>query len=191
MSRLLLHVGLVAVILMVAESVPAADTKGDAKSSAPSSPITQFVKAGQLVGEVAKLEPSGKGHPEAKLTIRVSWYAPAGKGRGPAKEQHKDHVLLFADGPNVRTKQIPKKDPKPDGTPQFFTPAELRELKGDPNLPGYAKQLSDLAPGMMVEAHLLKDPKADKDHQDERLIHYVMIMDEKHQSAPMKRPGEK
>jgi hypothetical protein len=188
MLRMLLQSTLVAGLLMMAGSVPAADTKGDTKASAPS---TQYVKAGQLVGEVTKVELPAKGHPEAKLTIRVSWYAPAGKGRGPAKEQHKEYALLFADGPNVRTKQVPKKDPKPDGTPQFFTPAELRELKGDPNLPGYAKQLSDLAAGMIVEAHLLKDPKADKDHQDERLIQYVMIIDEKHQAAPQKRPSEK
>jgi len=187
MLRMLLQATMVAGLLTMAGNLPAADTKGDTKVPAPSA---QFVTAGQIVGEVTKVELPAKGHPETKLTIRVSWYARGGKGRG-AKEEHKDHVLLFADGPNVRTKQLPKKDPKPDGTPQFFSPAELRELKGDPNLPGYAKQLSDLGPGMIVEAHLFKDPKADKDHQDERLIHYVMIIDEKHQATPQKRPGEK
>jgi hypothetical protein len=49
------------------------------------------------------------------------------------------------------------------GKPKKYTPAELKELKGDPKLPGYAGDFDSLRPGQIVTIKLMKmkdTPKA-------------------------------
>jgi hypothetical protein len=43
-----------------------------------------------------------------------------------------------------------------------LTPKEKKELKGDPKLPGYKAEFSDLAEGQLVECHLVKKKDAPK-----------------------------
>jgi hypothetical protein len=65
------------------------------------------------------------------------------------KSVDKDVELDLAEGVKVRARQpVQQFDDK--GNIKRYTPQELKELRGDGSLPGYAAELSDLQPGQTV-----------------------------------------
>jgi hypothetical protein len=67
--------------------------------------------------------------------------------------------ISLADDAVIRFKKPPKQYDD-NGKPISPTEAQLKELKGDPKLPGYKAEFSDLKPGQVLEIRLsrLKKP---------------------------------
>jgi hypothetical protein len=65
------------------------------------------------------------------------------------KSVDKDIELDLAEGVKVRSRQ-PVRQFDDKGNIKRYTPQELKELRGDGSLPGYAAELSDLQPGQTV-----------------------------------------
>jgi hypothetical protein len=99
------------------------------------------------------------------------------------KELKKDVELVPADDLKVRTARPPLEyDDK--GYPKKYTKDELKELKGDARLPGYAADFDSVQNGQVVVAYLArkqpaaksgkKDPPAD----DKPLVTMLLILSE-------------
>ncbi|MGH7170150.1 MAG: hypothetical protein ACRELF_01360 [Gemmataceae bacterium] len=110
---------------------------------------------------------------EAKKSLRIEYT------NGKKKEWVDWHSI---DDVKVRMVQPPPAfDDK--GNPKRYTRKELRELKGDPKLPGYPAEFSDLKPGQYVQVTLVRKrgvrrrPKdAAVDPTDEYYPHMSLIV---------------
>lgn len=147
------------------------------KESARPTQSRKFVNTQGATGEVLKVDASAD---PPKLTFRVTWFTVTrGRTGGPMKQVHtRDYTLPFAGTPEVKSLKIPRKAPKADGTPQQYTADELQKLKGNTKLPGFAKQLSDLQPGMIVELHLVRDANDRTEKPEDRLISWILIVND-------------
>src|SRR4051794_31464687 len=103
-------------------------------------------------GKPEKLQPAGsiagtlvKGRKGKGKAAEEVWFL------RPARGQRVD--LQFADDVKVRLAQPPKKNDD-KGHPLKYTPAELKDLKGPGNLPGYAATPDDPRPGQTVAVTL-------------------------------------
>jgi hypothetical protein len=97
------------------------------------------------------------------------------------KELKKDVELVPADDLKVRTARPPLEyDDK--GYPKKYTKDELKELKGDPRLPGYAADFDSVRNGQAVVAYLARKPvaakagKKDAPADDKPLVTMVLIL---------------
>lgn len=102
-------------------------------------PAEKWIKAGAVAGKVVTVN-------EAKKSLRIE--LTVGKKKVPVEWQSIDDV-------NVRRPKPPAAfDDK--GNPKRYTRKELRELKGDPKLPGFPAEFSDLKPGQYVQVVLVR-----------------------------------
>jgi hypothetical protein len=163
-------IGLGIAILVLSSWAVGADKASDKSeqkkpsSDAPGRTVT-------IPGEIMKVLTKTK---TPRIVVRVHYWIDTGTRYSLL--HYRDVTYRFAGDPVIRTKEVPKKEPKPDGTPQFYTPEQLREMKGDPKLPGYPKELSDLHPGMVVELNVVKDPDEAGTKPEDFLIRYVLIV---------------
>ena len=167
------RIGLVLGLLLVVSWAAAADKPAD-KSEGKKPSTDSNARTITVPGEIVKVVDL-KDSPRVMVRVFYSYDTAA-----RWKLLHHREVLYRFDGdPIVRTKEVPKKEPKADGTPQFYTPEQLREMKGDPKLPGYPKELSDLKAGMQVELNMVKDPEKTGLHPDDFLIRHILIVKNK------------
>jgi hypothetical protein len=85
---------------------------------------------------------------------------------------HQDYTMNFTSDAQARIKHLP---PKLDesGKKTFYTSDELQKLKGNPVVPGYMAEISQLKVGQLVEAHMVHVPK-----QKEQLVRWALILNE-------------
>jgi hypothetical protein len=76
------------------------------------------------------------------------------------KSVEKDVELDLAEDVKVRARQ-PAQQFDEKGNIKRYTPQELKELRGDGKLPGYAAELSDLQPGQTVLVKVVRRKPAD------------------------------
>src|SRR5713226_9614989 len=69
---------------------------------------------------------------------------------------------LETDGDTIIRTEVLAEQYDDKGKPKKFTKEELKELKGDPKLPGYKAEFSDLKQGEMVKVVFAKPKEADK-----------------------------
>ena len=106
---------------------------------------------------------SDKGH----LVIRVTENFLEISGRRPVQRQrHKGFDLSPGDDMVVRTKIVPIF--YENGKPRKPTPKELKEAKGEGNLPGYLSELGNLKKDQIVTAYVQqpRKPSGKKDDAD-------------------------
>jgi hypothetical protein len=112
-------------------------------------PIQRLRKQQQLAAEVQRLQ--------------VQQLNP---NKSPSTTQHRDFDLQSTEDAQVRLQDPPVQyDEK--GNRKKYTPKELRELKGDPKLPGYAADWSDLKVGQTVKVTVTRPKNKDKDKKDD------------------------
>jgi hypothetical protein len=165
------RISLVLGLLLLASWGSAAEKKPAEKSEAKSPATDPAARTVTIPGEIMKVLDKTK---TPRIVVRVHYWIDT--GTRISLLHYRDVTYRFDGDPVVRTKDVPKKEPKPDGTPQFYTPEQLREMKGDPKLPGYPKELSDLRPGMAVELSVVKDPDAAGTRPEDFLIRHVLIV---------------
>jgi hypothetical protein len=165
------QISLVLGLLLVVSWAAGADKKPADKSDEKKPSSDSAARAITVPGEIMKVLDDKK---SPRVIVRV-YYSLDTAARWKLLH-HRDVLYRFDGEPVVRTKDVPKKEPKADGTPQFYTPEQLREMKGDPKLPGYPKELSDLKPGMVVELSVAKDANAAGTKPEDFLIRYVLIV---------------
>jgi len=103
------------------------------------------------------------GSDKGNLVVNVPYLERQAKGRPTVK--HKPVDLSPADDMQVRTAAPPPQfDEK--GNRRKPTPKELKELKGEGNLPGYKSDLSSLKKGQEVVCYVLMPKKKKKDDLD-------------------------
>ncbi|HTU16527.1 MAG TPA: hypothetical protein VMG10_00565 [Gemmataceae bacterium] len=113
--------------------------KPDARK-AKEKPAERWIKAGTVAGKLSGVN-------EAKKTLRFHLEVAKGKWVDP-EWQATDDV-------KVRTRNPPPAfDDK--GKPKRYTKKELRELQGDPKLPGFPAEFSDLKTGQYVQVTLVQ-----------------------------------
>jgi hypothetical protein len=106
---------------------------------------------------------SDKGH----LTLSIPYYEPQRRGRPVLKHRNVD--LTPAEDMIVRTNFVPVEfDEK--GKPRRRTQKELKELKGDPKLPGYQADASALKRGQQVTCYLEAKKKTGKKDDTDALV---------------------
>jgi len=69
-----------------------------------------------------------------------------------------DYEVQSQDEVVVRTMILPERFDDRGKVIKKFTREQLKELKGDPKLPGYKAEFSDLIQGQLVEARLVRKP---------------------------------
>ena len=88
--------------------------------------------------------------------------------KGPGVKLTTEHVNfeLETDGDTIIRTEIQPEQFDEKGKPKKFTKEELKELKGDPKLPGYKAEFGDLKPGEVVKVVFAKPKEADKKKDD-------------------------
>ncbi|HMF10865.1 MAG TPA: hypothetical protein VKE94_01125 [Gemmataceae bacterium] len=105
------------------------------------------------------------GGDKGNLMIRVEESYTEISGRRPViRQRHKDFDLSPADEMIVRTNIAPIF--YDNGKPRKPTSKELKEAKGDPNLPGYSSELSSLKRDQIVTAYV-QPPKKTSGKKDD------------------------
>ena len=126
-------------LLGVALMVPALAAQEKDKKEAPEQK-EKLIKVGDILGKVTNIDANEK-----------SFHLQVGK---------QDVKVMTIDDVKVRTKNPPVQyDDK--GNKKKFTSKELKELKGDPKLPGYSAEFNDLKQNQVVEVSLVRK-KSDK-----------------------------
>jgi len=110
-----------------------------------------LVKIGALVGKVASIYDTDR---KISVTVSVPTLQYGGNGRPTVQNVNKDVELRVRDDVLVRTAR-PKDVFDEKGRIKRLTRAELKELKGDPKLPGYKAEYGDLATGQVIEVTLV------------------------------------
>ena len=113
-------------------------------------PVQRAQKMQRLAAEVERDQTQ-----DAQRTARAS---------GHVQTQHKDFDLDAAADVKVR-RQDPPVQYDDKGNVKKYTTKELNDLKGDPKLPGYAADWTDLKVGQTVKVTVVT-PKKDKDAKD-------------------------
>ena len=106
------------------------------------------------------------GSDKGKLVVSVPITVPEASGRSiHVKQTHKDVDLAPADDMIVRKAELP---PFYDdrGKPRRPTQKEVKEAKGEGNLPGYRADLSDLKQGQIVTCYYAVNKPAKKGDPD-------------------------
>ncbi len=118
----------------------------------------KLVAIGQLRGKVT-IVPSS--HDKITLQVSSDRLQPKRSGRRSSyqiKQSAQKIDLQVAEDVKVRTQQPPiALDDK--GNPKKYSAAELKELRGPGNLPGYTADFSDLRAGQIVEVYLARKRK--------------------------------
>jgi len=70
-------------------------------------------------------------------------------------EHHQDYTMDFASDATARVKHYPPKV-KADGKKGVCTPEEYQKMKGNPLLPGWKAELSEVKVGQLVEAIIVR-----------------------------------
>ncbi len=140
-------------ILVVALPAAAADAK---KEPAPVKPAPdkaaqdKYVPVGSLRGVVRSADGS-------RLTLGVTYQSVQASGTGQkVTSVTKDVPLELANIVKVRSTQPLQQFDDKGNIKKSFTPKELKELKGDEKLPGYAAESTDLHAGQMVFVKLAR-----------------------------------
>jgi hypothetical protein len=144
---------LAACLAFVVSTLPAQD-----KDKSKSETKLDLSRLTQIKG---KLENAGgeKGH----LVLSIPYFEPQRRGRPVLKHRNVD--LTPAEDMIVRTNFVPVEfDEK--GKPRKRTQKELKELKGDPKLPGYQADASALKRGQEVTCYLETPKKTGKKDED-------------------------
>jgi hypothetical protein len=89
-----------------------------------------------------------------------------------AVQHHQDYVMDFTSDAQARIKHLPPKLDE-NGKRTFYTSQELQNLKGNPVVPGYTAELSQLKVGQLVEAHIVRVPK-----QKDFLVRWALILND-------------
>ena len=152
-------------------------------STTPAGPV--YITVGDIVGEVVKVDSSS-------ITVRVTWVTLQQKSNGNRntgnwnrgtsgrnhnqqmqhqmmmqqrmmanmvpKQQHKDYVMPFTADAKRRILHLPKKE-------GGYNPDEFSQLKGNPLLPGFLSELSELKVGQIVEMHVVHPKGSNNDNQ--------------------------
>lgn len=141
--RTVLRLALVASISSVL-GLPVLGAEDKAKKDTPKArekPAKKWIKAGAVAGKVVAVNEANK---SLRIQLKVT------------KKKNVDVEWQSIDDVKVR---------KPNPPPQFdskgrvkkrYTRKELRELKGDPKLPGFPAEFSDLKPGQYVQVTLVR-----------------------------------
>ena len=138
-------------LLGVALVVPALVAQDKDKKDTPEQKEKVF-KVGDIVGKVTNIDANEK-----------SFHLQVGK---------QDVKVMTIDDVKIRTKNPPVAyDDK--GNKKKYTAKELKELKGDSNLPGYTAEFNDLKQNQVVEVSLVRK-KSDKGKQP--LASVIMIV---------------
>ncbi len=184
--------GLLGLALAIGSVVTAADPAPTSSSST----TPTYITVGDIVREVVSSDANS-------ITLRETYFVqPARPVRGrPANPnankntgwQHRDTTMNFTADATARIKRLPPKVGA-DGKKEGYNPEEFAKLKGNPNLPGFKAELSDLKPGQMVEVHIVRLAGAakTKDASDGQLVRWALIIGEKDPKAtpttPTKNP---
>jgi hypothetical protein len=136
-----------------------ADTKkieSKSEKNKKAEPADGMVPAGELIGIVRNAGSSKKG-----ITLAVETYELRLQGRriAPAKVT-KDVDLRPADDMVVRMLNPPAKFE--NGKARRYTSKELRDLRGDPKLPGYSAELESVKADQIVKVQLVRKKDAPK-----------------------------
>ena len=133
---------------------------------------TGYVWVTMLTGEVVKAD-------DSKVTVRIYWQAAvAGKSRGgrsslhsgrgthspfatrrpnvQIKWEHHDYEIPYHTDGMARTKQLPPRI-GPDGKRGYYSGKEQDALCAPLGAPGFQALKSDITPGTVIEAHLIRD----------------------------------
>jgi hypothetical protein len=168
------------------------------KAKAPD--FSGYVAVTKVTGEVVKGN-------ESSLTLRIYWQhatvknSSGGRGRGrrpslhgnhgrshyspymtrrprvQVKWEHHDYDLPYLPESLVRVNQLPPKI-GPDGKKGFYSQAEQDDLKVPYTVPGFQASKADLAPGTVVDAHVVRDKSipANKVTDADMRLKYVVII---------------
>jgi len=100
---------------------------------------------------------------------------------GKPQEHHQDYVMDFTTDATARIQHLPQKLDE-NGKKVYYTPDEHQKLKGNPILPGFKADLTDLKVGQLVEAHVVRTPGSEKtkDKSDDHLVRWALILNEQH-----------
>jgi hypothetical protein len=91
---------------------------------------------------------------------------------------HKSEYLLdFTEDAQARLKRLPAKVDE-NGKKVEYTPAEYQKLKGNPDIPGWKADISELKVGQVVEAHVVQLQTADKEKKDAMLVRWALILND-------------
>jgi hypothetical protein len=82
------------------------------------------------------------------------------------KQASKDFDLQAVDAIKVRVAQLPTILDEDTGKPKKLTKDQIKELKGDPKLPGYNAEFNQLRVDQTVTVYLAKKAKTKKDDPD-------------------------
>jgi hypothetical protein len=150
MRAALPHFGLM--LLGVALIVPALSAQDKDKKDTPDHK-EKLIKIGDIRGKVTNIDANEK-----------SFHLQVGR---------QDVKVMTTDDVKVRTKNPPVAyDDK--GNKKKYTAKELKELKGDAKLPGYAAEFSDLKQNQVVEVSLVRK-KGDKEGKPLASVIFIEI----------------
>ncbi len=100
---------------------------------------------------------------------------------------HKSEYLFdFTADAQARLQNLPPKLNE-DGKKVAYTPAEKQKLKGNPDIPGWKADISELKVGQVVEAHIVQLQTADKDKKDLLLARWALILNDPSEVAESKK----
>ncbi len=175
------------------------------KVAAPKAPdFAGYQWVTMMTGEVVKAD-------DSKVTVRVFWQQVVANGnnRGSRpslhgnhgrshhspfatrransqlKWEHHDYDLPYVAESLVRNKTLPPKT-NPDGKRGFYSAKEQDELNLPYAAPGYQAIKSDLVPGTIIEAHIIRDKNipANKVADGDLRIKYAVVL--RHDPNPPK-----
>ncbi len=179
--------------------------KPEEKVAAPKAPgFAGYQWVTMMTGEVVKAD-------DSKVTVRVFWQqlVANGNNRGSRpslhgnhgrshhspfatrrtntqlKWEHHDYDLPYVADSLVRNKTLPPKT-NPDGKRGFYSAKEQDDLKLPYAAPGYQAIRSDLVPGTIIEAHIIRDRSipANKVVDGDLRIKYAVVL--RHDPNPPK-----
>jgi hypothetical protein len=102
---------------------------------------------------------------------------------------HKSEYLFdFTDDAQARLQNLPPKLDE-NGKKVAYTPAEKQKLKGNPDIPGWKADISELKVGQVLEAHIVQLQTADKqsDKKDLLLLRWALILNDPSEVAENKK----
>jgi len=155
----------------------------------------KLVTAGELTGKILNVEPSKKaftvqvtvqyavpnlGAMQQMMSLQMQMSQPMAPAQRmnlmmqmqqqqaslyQLKQEYQSFDIDAADDIKVRTPNPPA-DFDEKGKPKVYTAKELKELKGDPKLPGYKAEFDNLHPDQIVTVTLVKKKETPKPKKD-------------------------
>lgn len=171
-------------LLLALPVVVADDKKPESKETKKGdAPKTQVVN--KIAAKIVSVDAD-----EKKLTVELAVPTSRGRSYRAVKEE-----LPYADDVKVRVPYLPDQTDA-NGKKKKLTAAEKAKLKGDPKLPGYAADLSQVVPGAIVELEMSVHKPGPGDAKKgvvemPYVSMIVIVLTEAQKPAPLKPKAEK